>query len=271
MRLLLIGAGSFIAKNVAQAATQAKMDVVLASHDAPLAQFAGQVDAVVNFAISPRLSQEAYAVDNDFDLRAAIVAAAWSVPLVMLSTRRVYGANQRWNAVEASTVYGDETLYGRNKAISEKAVLEASGGRCLILRLSNIFGFEFGMRTQRRNFFATLLRTLYEENTIFFDMHPGTRRDFLPAEDCAAQIVHGVAHGAQGIFNLGSGFAVPCEAIATWVMEGFGSGRLIVTQDDIRDEFFLNMDKWHDFSPFALEQHRLRQAVVALGHRLKHA
>lgn len=52
MRLLLIGAGSFIAHHVAEAAGRAK-DVLRVGHNAPLDAVMTQVDVAINFAIAP--------------------------------------------------------------------------------------------------------------------------------------------------------------------------------------------------------------------------
>ncbi len=167
--------------------------------------------------------------DQDRDLQAARAAARTGARFLMLSTRRVYGDQQRWNASESSYVAGDETAYGRNKARSEKAVQAACDGNAAIFRLSNIFGYEYSAPAPRRSFLGQLLHALKHQDRIFFDMHPETRRDFLPVESCAGHLVARAMDGTTGIYNLGSGFAVPCGDFAKWIMEGFGGGELIAS------------------------------------------
>ena len=271
MRLLLIGASSFIAGHVVEAAIRASFEVIQISHSTPLSTAMRGADAAVNFAVSPHFFCEPYSEEHDYDRRAALAAASAGIPIVMLSTRRVYSPEQQWNAVDKPEVLGDRSIYGRNKALAERAVSELTQGQCLILRLSNVFGFEYAQTKQRKNFFAMLLSTLRDENVIRFDMHPSTRRDFIPVEICAEEIVKGIMQRMKGVFNLGSGFPTACGDLAAWVMEGFGGGQLIVTRDEARDEFFLNMDKWHGKLPPVLTKQSLKDYTMALGRRLKNA
>ena len=141
----------------------------------------------------------------------------------------------------------------------------------MIFRLSNIFGFEYSADGQRKNFFAQLLRNLRQHGDIRFDMSRDTRRDFLPVEACAKALVQGVQQGLEGIYNLGSGFPVSCGEIADWVIDGYGDGRVVVARDEIRDEFFLDMKKWHGIFPPIMTMTRLREACTALGRRLRDA
>ena len=266
-RLLLVGAGSFIGGHVGEAARKAGMEVQAVFHDAPL-ETIERADYVLNCAIHPRFWTEGYVDAHDFDLRGARVARRLGARFIMLSTRRVYSAAARWDALEGSEAVGDETAYGRNKALSEQAVLQEVPGNSLIFRLSNIFGFEYNPDRPRKNFFAQALHSLRESGEIRFDMSPDTRRDFLPVEVCAAAIVEGMLGGPAGVFNQGCGFPVTCGEVAQWVIEGYGRGRLVVTRDEVRDEFFLNMGKWRGLFPSAMSKAALQETCRALGRRL---
>jgi nucleoside-diphosphate-sugar epimerase len=199
----------------------------------------------------------------------ARAAAAAGAHNTMLSTRKVYSAEDRWGATEETPAEGDETAYGRNKALTEKAVRAACGERLGIFRLSNVFGYEYSHPVPRRSFLGQLLFSLKQKNVIFFDMHPSTQRDFIPVETCARLLAARAAEGYAGTLNLGSGFAIPCGDLASWVMEGFGGGELICDPMQVRDEFFLNMDQWRSRFPLAVSEAELRDYCVALGRRLK--
>jgi dTDP-4-dehydrorhamnose reductase/UDP-glucose 4-epimerase len=187
----------------------------------------------------------------------------------MLSTRRVYPATERWDAKEDSPAEGDETHYGRNKAVSERAVTALLGSEAKILRLSNVFGFEYDPTALRRTFFGQALTSLRNDGQIVLDMDPRSRRDFLPVELCAKAIVLGALQGRGGIYNIGCGFAVSCGQIAQWLLDGYGSGEIVLADKGIRDEFFLNTDKWRAQFGELVESEQLQRICRELGRRLQ--
>jgi nucleoside-diphosphate-sugar epimerase len=269
MRLVLTGSGSFIAGHVKIAAEEAGLDVLALRHDEPLAPRLAAEDLVVNFALHPQYRSGPYNSEQDYDLRAACAAHAAGARMAMLSTRRIYPPSARWNAVEAGWTSGDETAYGRNKAQSEEVVSAETGGRALILRLSNVFGMEYDPAGARRSFLGLLLGTLKREDKIRFDMHPDTRRDFIPVELCARAMVQAFRAGLEGVYNLGAGFPVRCGDLADWICEGFGSGTLIVDPPVVTDEFYLNMDRWNSRLPAPIDSETLKTYCIELGQRTK--
>ena len=91
-------------------------------------------DTVINFAVHPEFFTAKYSSVLGRDLAAARAAAVAGAHFVMCSTRRVYPESCRFGACETDTADGDETTYGRNKAMSEEAV-RAVSGTSLILQL----------------------------------------------------------------------------------------------------------------------------------------
>ena len=269
MRLVLVGGGSFIARHMFRAAQKAGLDAVPLPHDADLASALKSSDVVVNFALDPAYFSGPYSEETDCDLRAARQAKNAGARITMLSTRRVYTAATRWGARETEAAVGDETFYGRNKARSEASILDLFEGRVAIFRLSNVFGFEHEPGRSRRTFFAQMLRSLKTENVIRFDMHPDTRRDFVPVEVCVNAILQRAADGTEDVLNLGCGFPVRCGDLAQWVLEGYGQGELIVDPPVVKDEFFLNMDQWRLRFPGTIDPDGLRDYCQEIGRRLQ--
>lgn len=265
MRIVVVGRTSFLAGHIAAAARAEGLDAVLAGHadDLPTA-FRG-ARAVVNCALSPAFRSAAYRAEEDFDLAVARMAQAAGAHFTLLSTRRVYPEQARWNALEDGPAGGDETSYGCNKARSEAAVRATTEDTCAIFRLSNIFGLE--RREERRTFMSAMLASLRREGVIRFDMDPASRRDFLPVEVMAATIARHLRQPAQGVFNLGCGFPVSCGEMAAWLMDGYGGGRL-EADGPVRDEFFLNMDRTRAQLGFDMDAARLRQRCAAIGQEL---
>lgn len=270
MRIVLVGYRSFVARHVGHVARSRNIDYLALPHDAPLEHTLRSTDAVINFALDPAYRLGPYAQDKDYDLFIARAAQRVGASFVMLSTRRVYGPDTRWDAVETYSAGGDETAYGRNKAHSEAAIMAENTGRACIFRLSNIIGYEYNPGQMRSTFLGLLLTSLKSQNKIFFDMHPDTRRDFLPVETCAQAIVSRISGGPpNGIFNLGCGFPTRCGDLANWVMEGFGGGELIYDPPAVKDEFFLNMNKWRADHDLPFTSQALHDYCVDLGKRLQ--
>lgn len=268
MRVVLVGKRSFIARAVAEAARSLALDCVALAHDTPLDGLAA-TDSVINFALRPEYRSSAYAANSDIDLRTAQAAERAKAHFLMLSTRRVYGPDCRWGATEKMAAQGDETTYGQNKALSETAVLESLSGKAGIFRLSNIFGYEYDAALPRKSFLGLMLQSLKQENTIFFDMHPDTRRDFLPVELTANLLLDRALDRTEGTYNLGSGFAVNCGDLADWVCEGYGDGKLVCDPPIRRDEFFLKMDKWRSQFDLPIDENTIHDYCVGLGRRLR--
>lgn len=274
MRLALVGAGSFIARQVLQAIQSSfseSIEPFPVPYGADLDQHIAGADVVVNFALSPVFLASPYAEQSDADLKAARAAQRAGARFIMLSTRRVYPSSERWGAGEECLALGDETLYGQNKAASERFVRDCTNGTAVILRLSNIIGFEYEQSRPRRTFMAMALRSLQTVGKISFDMSPAVRRDFLPVEICAARIVQAASSKEAGIFNLGAGFPLACGDVAEAVIRGFGRGDLDVTKSENRDAFYLDTTKWNSMFPTRFTKSDLISYCENLGRRLRDA
>ena len=267
-RIILVGGRSFIAKHVREEAARRGHEPISLSHDEPLDSVICNSDVVVNFSLNPEYRDGIYAPDTDFDLRTALACRRVGASFVMLSTRRVYPAAERWDASESSPAGGDETGYGKNKARTEAAVRDTLGGKVTILRLSNIFGFEYDLTATRRTFFAQALTSLRNTGLIVLDIDARTRRDFLPVEKCASAIVTCAEQPKSDTFNIGCGFPVACGQVALSVVNGYGRGKVVAT-NDVRDEFFLNTEKWRSQFGALINEMELMQCCMTLGRRLQ--
>lgn len=270
MRIVLAGAGSFIARQVRQACKEMKIETLSLPHDAAIADKLISDDMLINFAISPIYKIAPYDKALDFDLKAAEAAAHAGAHFTMISTRKVYSLAEQWPCHE-DLASGDGSFYGQNKLITEKTITRLSGRRPLILRLSNVFGFEYAKETQRSSFFGSLLTRLRTEGCIQFNMHPDSRRDFIPVASCAKSIVSATVTGLCGTYNLGAGFPISCGQIAHWVMEGYGAGKIQVLNPAILDEFYLDMRKWNTQLSASSDLDDLKISCINIGRKLRNA
>lgn len=217
---------------------------------------------VVNLAFNPRLKISPYSPSLDVDLSLAGILAARGVHYVMASTRMVYGQPQHDITLSEDMEPLPTTPYGMAKLETERRLAKLFGDRLTVLRLSNIFD-PLEQDGGRRTFFGMALRNLKKSGCITFDMSPFVQRDFLPARILAERLAAIVAQPRAGTYNLGAGFAIPAGRIAQWLIEGYGSGVLAVTDFREFDAFRLDMDRsnhtWHfdRFTEADLREHCL--------------
>jgi dTDP-4-dehydrorhamnose reductase/UDP-glucose 4-epimerase len=262
-RVLLVGHHSFLAQHALGAL--AEMRVVAVGHEAiDQPGLMDGVGCVINFARHPLAGSDAYRLETmDADLRLARRIGRENIAYVMLSSRKVYAPATEPLSETSATGPG---LYGRHKLAVEHALRDLLGSRLTVLRLANIFGYE---RTPgRRTFMALCLDRLAREGRIHYGVSPFVKRDFLPADAFARVLARIAAAPPGGVLNLGSGIALPTGRLALWILEGFGSGSLVIGSTEEKDPFVLDIGRLTDLYGAPCTRADLRDACVAIGRRL---
>jgi UDP-glucose 4-epimerase len=235
------------------------------AHDADLSRIDFDAYAgVACFAYDERLRNGPYDEALDFERAVARAINRSHAHFIMLSTRRVYGTSAPFPASEDAPVAPDDN-YGRNKLRTEAAIEDMLDGRHTILRLANIFGFEVG----RRTFFGIALKSLREGGRVTLDISPTVRRDFLPVGDFARVFYRVAALRPQGVFNLGSGQATAVGDVASWLIEGYGSGSIAVSAPRLHDAFLLDSQRLLQRIGAYGATIDIRAQCLALGQRLR--
>lgn len=262
--LLLVGGKSFIAREFIERSDRPLRAV---SHmEVTDADVWSDVDCVVNFAFSPLLHTQTYCPDEDIDLRLAEVARDRGCHYVMISSRRVYNREAQWGATESSLAMGAD-VYGANKVKIERNLAGLLGERLTILRPGNVFGFE--IEVGRSRFGAFLLNQLASTGDIHLTINPFTRRDVIPVDYFCAVVDAVVDRRPSGIFNVGVALPVEVGRIALWLLQGFGSGRLIVDNMADAEEFSLDSRRLESMLSMSCGVDRLTEFTRSLGVRLK--
>jgi UDP-glucose 4-epimerase len=178
-RLLVVGAGSFIARHFIAACEEPVRAVGHDAIDRP--DLLDGIDRVIGCARHPLLGSDDYRpLTMDPDVRLAGRVAGRDIDYVMLSSRKVYAPSAK--ALAETDRAAPQDLYGRQKLAAERALRARLGARLTVLRLANVFGDERG--PARRTFMSQLLDGLAREDRIRFEMSPFTARDFLPVAAC---------------------------------------------------------------------------------------
>lgn len=271
MNVTVIGSGSFIAQALQRCNASAGWRYL--SHTNALADTAWvrTSDVVINCAFDDRLRSSEYRPEWDVDLQLALLVRSQAqTRYVLLSSRTVYGTGFSEGRLHESLRPAPQSLYAKAKWQTEKSLAQTLGERLTIFRLSNVFGYE--NTPGRKNFVAIALRTLRDEGRIVLDINPFVERDFLPVEHCAAWLATAVQRLRGGTFHLGAGYGTAVGRMAQWIIEGHGSGELLVTDLRDFDAFWLDMGHTREaFGPLHLSPVQLQTACRRAGLRLSDA
>lgn len=258
--ILVSGAGGFIGRAIVRALGDTARPVSHRAIDEPTLTVG--IRALVHAGRDPRLGTSDYRLEDDVELRLARLAAGRDLPFVSLGTRKVYAPSDQPLGEAAALGPGDR--YGEQKLALEDALAAVLGERLTRLRLANIIGFERG----RRSFMGLMLAGLESEDTITFDMSPFVPRDFLPVET-TARLIAALAHGPPGgIVNIGSGVPLEVGRLALALIEGWGRGRLLVTDPRHHDAFTLDVSRLRQLTGTTTDAATILAHVGAVGSNL---
>ena len=268
-RLVVVGRNSFLGKHIKVAARKHNVLSVDFGRDDRLENLIEACDTVVTCAIHPLYKSGNYDPAFDCEWIVAQAAARAGARVIMLSSRKVYGALDCWGANESLAAVGDGSHYGRNKAITEERIRHLLGDRSCVLRLSNAFGYEYtNSSVPRRSFFGLMTFNLVRSGVIVFDMNALSRRDFVPVQAVARAIIKAFQAECSGIFNVGSGVPLSCGLMATTLIESFGEGRIIETSDAKTDEFYLDVRKWTTMFGPPTDESGVIASIRVIGEQL---
>jgi len=240
---LIVGQNSFLAGRF-RALTTTNGTCRFVSHqylDASTPDDFRSFDCIVNFACDPDYRSGQYSEIRDFDVRLAEAVRGAGAHYIMLSSRAVYSPDVALRASESSVATGNHTAYGRNKLKTECTLQTVLGDRLTILRMANIIGYE--LDGGRRTFMALALNRLKSKGQIRLDISPEVRRDFLPDCTFVRALDRVLQEPCGGLLNVGSGQAIRVGDIASWLIEGYGAGNLVVSDHRVHDEFVLNVQR----------------------------
>lgn len=274
MSVLVIGKNAFLAQALKQ---QKKAENWLFwTHEQAVTadRWPDGVRCVINFAYDPVILNGGFSdLDQCFAGKARDIGAHY----IMLSSRTVYGRRHDLHHIrEGDAPAVDITPYGQAKRDIEERLQAKFADNVTILRLSNVFGMEYRVGHPRRSFFGQMLKSLKEEEQICFDIAPSTCRDFLPLSFFTRSLISIAAPKAgaykAGVYNLGSGHGISVDAIAKWVLHGYGRGGVVYSdRAKVEDQFILDITKaQNDFDVICPGLADIRRICIEIGQNLRH-
>jgi len=117
------------------------------------------------------------------------------INLVQVSTISVYGSSVE--EINEESKLNPETTYGSCKAMAEYLIQsQLSKDKYSIIRLSNLYGDE-----QPKGILAYLLRSIKQNDNVFFNNDGSLKRHFLNVDDAANMIIHMSNNFESGVYN----------------------------------------------------------------------
>lgn len=267
MKILLVGKNSFLAKAFVKENKNLFLIEQISHNDFFFIKDLGCYDWILNFSINPDFYMCPYNAELDQDYKIAMKVKNYDVKYLLLSSRAVYDNSSKFFLDENSELnYGSNRHYALNKIESELMVSQIlEEKRLLIIRLSNVFGFEVG----RKTFMGVAQTNLLTKGRVLLDVSSSSKRDFLPVNFFAKQLGYLILKNTVGIFNIGSGVAVTLEEICNMLIAGFGKGVLDVcpTKDD-NDQFLLNTERLETITSMKINLDEIFNYTYLLGKRL---
>jgi len=269
MKVLIIGQNSFVAKYFIRTCKDNKINYVTCSHSDVPKKF-DDFTWVVNFTINPKFFTDKYskAIDQDV-LIAKQVSKYQNLKYVMISSRMVCGSNNLLIPMleDCKVKQNLNSIYGCNKILSEKYCRSIiNSDNLLIIRGSNIFGYEYG----RKSFTGAALNRLVCKSEILLDISKKTVRDFIPVNyfsDCLVQLM---LKKCTGIYNIGSGLGISIEDFCNAIIKGYGGGTIATFGGVvIKDQFILDNQKLLGVVSSRIDKSYILQYAISIGKKLK--
>lgn len=160
-------------------------------------------DIIINCSNSINFFHKNYKKKYDRNLQIANIIKNRGVKLFLLSSRQVY--SQKLFLTEKSKLKPINT-YAKNCIKSERLCERLLKNNLLVLRLSNIFGFENGKK-KKPSLVSLILHGL-KKKEITFDNNYFLHKDFLPINLFCKYIEKLVIIETTGIINVGSGIPI---------------------------------------------------------------
>jgi nucleoside-diphosphate-sugar epimerase len=174
--------------------------------------FINNYDYVINCASNQSYIENKYLKKNDFDLAIANKIKNLNIKMIMLSSRKVY--KNGVNLKETSTLK-PKSNYSKNKLKTEKALLKILKEKILILRISNVIGFNNKKHKKLHKVFIDVFFENIKKGIIFNNKN--SYKDFIPVTKFCEIVEKLVAIKAYGIYNVSIGKKIFLNKIISWL------------------------------------------------------
>jgi len=265
MRVLIIGKNSFLGKEAISLLNN-HFNLKAISHFQVSERLISWSDVVINFAIHPDFYKLIYHPSIIFDLQFIDLIKKYNKKYIFLSSRKVYSPYQN-GPLKESDACQPLCNYGKNKLILENILLRNLKQNVLILRLSNVVGFE--CIENRNTIMAFILNSLISNDEVKVNTRHETTKDFIPVPMFCHILRHFIQNYHSGIFNVGSGLDIEIGTAIDIINESYGRNTNILYQAKLKDPFLLDISKLKEKTDIEISKEYVFDYFRLLGRKLK--
>ena len=189
-------------------------------------------DIIINCSNSKNFFNKKYKKKNDRNLQITNLIKNSKIRLIIFSSRQVY--SPKLNINENSKLR-PLNIYAKNCIKSETFCRKQIKKQLLILRLSNIFGYEIG--NKKKESLTSLIIKGIRKKKVVFDENYFLYKDFLPIKILCVYIEKLIKKKSSGVFNVGSGIPLSVKSFVHKIIDE-KKIKLIINKKKINDNNF---------------------------------
>ncbi|OED34632.1 hypothetical protein AB832_07100 [Flavobacteriaceae bacterium (ex Bugula neritina AB1)] len=266
-KILIIGENSFLGRNLHSFLKEKKFQTKIISHKNITESTIKNSSIVINFAINPIFYEAKYRNSINFDLSFIDFIKNSDTRYIFLSSRKVYSSFMDIPLKETDPTY-PSTNYGKNKLISEQIVLNKVQEKALVLRLSNVVGFE--PIVGRKTIMAYIINSIVEKRAISVNTTYNTRKDFLPLPLFCEVLTHFISNWQSGIFNVGSGIGYKLGEVIDLITGNLNFHVNVTYKKVEQDSFILDVNKMKGMTKKQITKTQIDSYFNLIGRNLSY-
>ena len=190
-------------------------------------------DLVINFSNHVNFYKKKYNKIYDRNLILSKYLHKTKTKFIMISTRQVYKPKMMIN--ENSKIF-PISVYAKNSFISEKNCKKILKSKLLVLRLSNIIGFE--NKKKKRPSLMSIIINGYKKGIIEFDQNFYFLKDLLPIKHFSEIMLKIIKSDLKGTYNVGSGKSIKVNQFVKKILGKKKVKIKILRRNNIKDNNF---------------------------------
>lgn len=222
------------------------------------------IDIIINCSNSKDFYEKQYSKKSDRNIKIASAIKNSKTKLFFLSTRQTY--HPKLNLTEKSKLNPINT-YAKNCIKSEKNCKKLLENKLLILRLSNVIGYEINKK-KKASLMSIIIKGL-KKNKIYFDNNYYLKKDFLPINLLCKYIEALVQKDINGVFNVGSGIPVRVNEFIKTIIDVRKVNIVIKLKKNFKDkDFCFKLNKIKKLTGIKIDKKKLTRYFSELKRKI---
>ena len=231
-KIIIVGYKSFIQSNLSKHLKK-KYNIKKVKFKNLKEYNSNNADFIINCSNSKSFFYKKYSKNFDRNLKIANLIKKTRTKLILLSTRQVY--DPKLNITERSKLK-PINIYAKNCLKSENSCKKIIKNRLLILRLSNVIGYEIGNK-KKSSLMSIIIKSI-KKKEIFFDNNYILKKDFLPIKYLCLCIEKLIQKQIIGIVNIGTGIPMTVKEFIKIIVDLNRVNIKIKLKNNFKDKHF---------------------------------